>query len=84
MADKQTITRELKIELLFNDTDTRTITLKDPKPTITTNDITSLEAVLLNGGTNTLVVSDKTGATLNKIKTVTKIETTKTDLDISQ
>jgi len=84
MADKQTITRELKIELLFNDTDTRTIILKDPKPTITTNDITSLEAVLLNGGTNTLVVSDKTGATLNKIKTVTKIETTKTDLDISQ
>lgn len=84
MADTQTITRELKIELLFNDTDTRIITLKDPKTTITTNDITSLEAVLLNGGTNTLVVSDKTGATLNKIKTVTKIETTKTNLDISQ
>ena len=84
MADTQTITRELKIELLFNDTDTRTITLKDPKTTITTNDITSLEAVLLNGGTNTLLVSDKTGATLNKIKTVRKIETTKTNLDISQ
>lgn len=84
MADTQTITRELKIELLFNDTDTRIITLKDPKTTITTNDITSLEAVLLNGGTNTLVVSDKTGATLNKIKTVTKIGTTKTNLDISQ
>lgn len=84
MADKQTITRELKIELLFNDTDTRIITLKNPKTTITTSDITSLEAVLLNGGTNTLLVSDKTGATLNKIKTVTKIETTKTNLDISQ
>lgn len=84
MADTQTITRELKIELLFNDTDTRIITLKDPKTTITTSDITSLEAVLLNGGTNTLLVSDKTGATLNKIKTVRKIETTKTNLDISQ
>lgn len=84
MADTQTITRELKIELLFNDTDTRIITLKDPKESITTSDITSLEAVLLNGGTNTLLVSDKTGATLNKIKTVRKIETTKTNLDISQ
>lgn len=84
MADTQTITRELKIELLFNDTDTRIITLKNPKESITTSDITSLEAVLLNGGTNTLLVSDKTGATLNKIKTVRKIETTKTNLDISQ
>ena len=84
MADTQTITKELKIELLFNDTDTRIITLKNPKESITTSDITSLEAVLLNGGTNTLVVSDKTGATLNKIKTVTKIGTTKTNLDISQ
>lgn len=83
MADTQTITSELKIELLFNDTDTRTITLKNPKDTITTGEIQTLNTEMLNGGTNTLLLSDKTGATLNRITKVTKISQTKTNLDIT-
>lgn len=83
MADTQTITKELKIELLFNDTDTRIITLKNPKDTITTAEIQTLNTEMLNGGTNTLLISDKTGATLNRITKVTKISQNKTNLDIT-
>lgn len=84
MADTQTITRELKIELLFNDTDTRTITLKNPQTTIEQSTITALNNLILNSGTNTLLISDKTGATFNRIQKITRINQTKTNLDITQ
>lgn len=81
MADIRTTSNELKIEILFNDTDTRTITLKNPKETITEQEIKDLETMMLNDGI-TLLIGDKTGSSMNKIKEVTIIKTIKTELDL--
>lgn len=80
-ADTVSTSSELKIELLFNDTDTRTITLKNPKTTIASSEITALETLMLNSG-DSLLISDKTGAQLNRIQTVTRIDTETTILGI--
>ncbi len=82
MADTQTITHELKIENLFLDGDTRTITLKNPKTEITAAEIGELETLIINGGTSTLLIGDATGAAFRRINTVTRVTTTRTDLDL--
>lgn len=82
MADTQTTTRELKIENLFQDGDTRTITLKNPKAEITVSEIGELETLILNGGTSTLLLGDQTGAPFRRINEVRRVTTTRTVLDI--
>lgn len=84
MADKTTSTDELKIENLFTDGDTRTITLKNPKDTITTEEITALETLIKNGtGEASLLIGDKYGSDFKQIWEVRRIEKTTTEFDIS-
>ena len=84
MADKTTTTNELKIENLFVDGDTRTITLKNPKATITTNEITALETLILNGtGTESILIGDKYGSDFRRIQEVRRIIKHTTEYDIS-
>lgn len=81
MAD-QTRTTELKIETLFVDGDTRTITLKNPKSTITTTEIQDLERLMLNGDGETLIIGDKYGGEFKKITKATRVTTVTSPLDI--
>ena len=86
MADKVKAEYTLNIECMFVDGDTRTIKLKNPKSTITTEEITALEALIKNevgGVQNSLLIGDKAAADFKRINTVTKISTTTTTLDIS-
>lgn len=84
MADKVTTSNELKIENLFVDGDTRTITLKNPKDTITTGEITALETLIKNGdGTTSILIGDKYGSDFKQIWEVRKTSKTTTDFDLS-
>lgn len=84
MADKVTTTNELKIENLFTDGDTRTITLKNPKTSITTGEITALETLIKNGdGTTSILIGDKYGSDFKQIWEVRKTSKTTTDFDLS-
>lgn len=84
MADKVTTTNELKIENLFVDGDTRNITLKNPKATIETSEITALETLIKNGdGTTSILIGDKYGSDFKQIWEVRKTSKTTTDFDLS-
>lgn len=84
MADKTTTTKELKIENLFTDGDTRTITLKNPKETINTSEITALETLILNGtGEESILIGDKYGSDFKRIQEVRRITKTTHEYDIS-
>ena len=84
MSDKTTTTDELKIENLFVDGDTRTITLKNPKGGISTADITALETLIKNGdGTNSILIGDKYGSDFRRIEEVRRVEKTVTDYDLT-
>lgn len=85
MADKVTTTNELKIENLFVDGDTRTITLKNPKETIATSEITALETLIKNGndGSESLLIGDKYGSDFRRIEEVRRVNKTTTEYDIS-
>lgn len=84
MADKTTVTSELKINNLFVDGDTRIITLKNPKTNILTSEITSLETLIKNGtGEESILIGDKYGSDFRRIETVTKVNKTVIEYDIS-
>lgn len=84
MADKTTTSNELKIENLFVDGDTRTITLKNPRAGISTADITALETLILNSAeANSLLIGDKYGSDFKRIHTVRKVSKTTTEYDLS-
>lgn len=78
MADISATTETLKIENLFVDGDTRTITLKNPRAGITTQDIRDLEAFMQ---ANSIIIGDKYSGTFGKIGTVKRVTETKTYLD---
>ncbi len=80
MADVLTTTSSLKIETYFVDGDTRTITLKNPKSNIATEQITNLQTMLQ---TKQVLIGDRSGAAFGKISTVTRVDETKAHLDIS-
>lgn len=83
MADKTSTTRELNIENLFVDGDTRTIKLKNPRVDITTAEIANLETLIKNGdGTQSLLIGDKYGSDFRRIEKVTRITKTTTDFDL--
>lgn len=81
MADIVTQSSTLKIENLFVDGDTRTITLKNPQSEITTGAITALESFMR---TNNIIIGDKYGGTFGRIQSVEKIDETRINLDWSQ
>lgn len=80
MADIVTQDSTLVFEFMFVDGDTRTQKLKNPKATITEQEITELNAYIQ---ANNLVIGDKGGATFGKIARVTKRNEVITKLDIN-
>lgn len=80
MADIVTQDSTLVFDLMFVDGDTRTQKLKNPKATITENEIAELNAFIQ---ANNLVVGDKYGATFGKIAKVTRRNEVITKLDIN-
>lgn len=81
MADTVSYSSTLKIENLFVDGDTRTITLKNPLNGITTTMITDLESFMR---TNNIIIGDKYGGTFGRIQSVKKVNETRLNLDWSQ
>lgn len=73
MADTITTKSTLDIELLFVDTDTRKLSIKDPKQNITSSDIENLQTLIR---TNNLLIGDKYGSAFGSIKKA--VRTTKT------
>lgn len=80
MADIQTNTQSLKIEGLFVDGDTRTITLKNPKSSITTSEIKSLETFMQ---ANNVIIGDRYAGTFGRIESVTRVTEQRTEIDLS-
>lgn len=80
MADTVTSSRELKLEYLFEDDDTRTTSLPYPKANLTATDINSTSAVL--AATNAFV-GDKNNADFVKIKSAKIVEQTRVKLDLA-
>ncbi len=79
MPDTLSSSNELKIDNLFVDGDTRTITLKNPKDTITPQEIIALNAQMQS---SQIIVGDKWGGAFGRITSVKKVtkETKKLDL----
>lgn len=80
MADVSSTSEQLKIENYFVDGDTRMITLKNPRQSITTSDIEELQAYMR---ANNIIVGDKMGGTFGKISKVTRVTETKTYVDFT-
>lgn len=80
MADVVATEATLKIEAYFVDGDTRTITLKNPLGSITTEEIKDLETFMR---TNNVIVGDKMQGTFGKISEVRKIVTMKRYIDFT-
>ena len=80
MADVRTNTESLKIEALFVDGDTRTITLKNPKPQIETSDIIALQTFMQ---ANNVIIGDRYEGTFGRIDAVTRVTEQKTVIDLS-
>lgn len=80
MPDIITTSENLKVETLYVDGDTRTITLKNPKDAISDDQITELNAFIQ---ANNLLIGDKTGATFGRISKVTKVSQSRTDIDLN-
>lgn len=83
MADQISTEYDLLIDTLYIDGDTRRITLKNPKDEISEQQITTLETMILNGGTSTLLIGDRTGSPFRRINKVTRRTTTTAKLDLT-
>ena len=79
MADKVKTSKELVIECLFRDGDTRTITLRSPRSNISANDIENLETFMQ---TEKIIIGDKQAAEFWKINKAVNRETTTTYFDL--
>ena len=83
MADQLTTEDDLLIDNLFIAGDTRRITMKNPEEGITAQQIASLETLILNGGTSTLLIGDKSGSPFRRINKVTRRSTSTLNLDLT-
>lgn len=78
MADVITTKSTLDMELLFVDTDTRKLSIKDPKQDITSSDIENLQTLIR---TNNLLIGDKYGSAFGSIKKAVRTRKTTQTLD---
>lgn len=79
MADKVKTSANLVIECVFNDGDTRTITLKNPSNNISSTDIENLETFMIE---NHIIIGDRDSSDFRKIKKAAIRNTTTTYLDL--
>lgn len=80
MADVRTDTESLKVEALFVDGDTRTITLKNPKSQIETSEIIALQTFMQ---ANNVIIGDRYAGTFGRIESVTRVTEQRTVVDLS-
>ena len=78
MADTIKSSESLKFELLFNDGDTRTVTLKNPKTNLTLEQLQT--AMTANG---TIFAGDKAGGTYTGFRDARKVSVTTRYLDLA-
>lgn len=89
-TDVTTFSYELKFEFLFLDGDTRVLTLKNPKETITTAEITALETLIKDEPetaqdvSTPLLIGDKAGSEFRRINLVTRDTITRTVLGLTK
>ena len=79
MADIVKSASLLNIECVFNDGDTRTITLKNPRSNVSSSDIESLESFMR---TENIIIGDRDSSDFRKIKQAVRRNTTTTYLDL--
>lgn len=79
MADTVSQGRELKVETMFVDGDTRTFNIKDPKSNISQSDIANLNTFMQ---TNNILIGDKYGGRFGKITTASTVDKTTVTLDL--
>lgn len=80
MSDMYKITNSLRIDNVFVDGDTRSITLKNPKATIESSQIAELNSFMQ---TNNVLIGDKAAGTFGRIKQAVRIKTEDIIFDIS-
>ncbi len=80
MADITKIKGTLQLVAEFTDGDDRTITVDNPKATVSAADINAVSAYAKE---NKIIVGDKAGADFTRIKTAKKIAQTTKYLDLS-
>ena len=76
MADKTTVTKQLKLLAGFADEDDRTITIDNPKLNLTWADIEAFQAV------SNVLIGDKYGAAFTRYKEAKYVDTTLTTIDV--
>ena len=69
----------LVIECLFNDGDTRTITLKNPRSNVSSTDIENLDSFMIE---NHIIIGDRDSSDFRKIKKAAIRNTTTSYLDL--
>ena len=69
----------LVIECVFNDGDTRTITLKNPRNDVSSTDIENLDSFMIE---NHIIIGDRDSSDLRKIKMAAIRNTTTSYLDL--
>lgn len=79
MADTVSYSNELKIETLFVDGDTRTFSVKNPKTTVTSSNISALNTFMQE---NNILVGDKYGGRFGRIQTAKKVNKSTVTLDL--
>ena len=79
MADTIKNSSSLVIECLFNDGDTRTITLKNPRSDVSATDIENLDSFMIE---NHIIIGDRDSSDFHKIKKAVKRDTATTYLDL--
>lgn len=79
MADTVSQSSELKMEALFVDGDTRTLSVKNPKANITQANITALNTLMQ---TNNLLVGDKYGGRFGRLTYAAKVDKSTVTLDL--
>lgn len=79
MSDSVSSGRELKIEAMFVDGDTRTFNIKEPKSNVDQADIANLNTYMQE---NNILVGDKYGGRFGKITIATTVDKTTTTLDL--
>ena len=77
-ASKVTITNDLKIVAGFTDGDDRLITLPNPKPNLTEQQIRAIESSF-----GAAFVGDKTGAQFDKFKSAAYVQSQTTEYDLT-
>lgn len=79
MADIVKTASILNIECVFNDGDTRTITLKNPRSDVSSSNIENLETFMIE---NKIIIGDKDASDFRKIRKAIIRHSTTTYLDL--